>query len=46
MVKDGTMPKPRRIGNRRVWDTIELDEKFEELPRQMSDNDNSNDWDD
>jgi len=46
MVKDGTMPKPRLIGNRRVWDTIELDEKFEELPRQMSDNDNSNDWDD
>jgi len=46
MVREGTMPKPRLIGNRRVWDTLELDEKFEELPRQSGDNDNTNDWDD
>jgi len=45
MVSKGTMPKPRLIGNRRVWDTIELGEKFEELPRHKADNDDTNDWD-
>lgn len=45
MVRVGTMPRPRLIGNRRVWDTVELDEKFEELPRPNAENDNSNDWD-
>lgn len=33
MVKNGTMPPPRFIGTKKVWDKIELDEFFDELPR-------------
>ena len=32
MVADGRMPKPRRINGRKVWDRIELDLYFAELP--------------
>lgn len=32
MIKDGRMPKPRRIDNRTVWDRIALDAAFSELP--------------
>jgi len=32
LVKDGRMPRPRRIDYRRVWDVQELDMAFEELP--------------
>lgn len=48
MVKDGLMPSPRLIGTKKVWDTRELDESFENLPRPEADNDNEekNDWDD
>ncbi|OEJ66571.1 hypothetical protein BEN30_11975 [Magnetovibrio blakemorei] len=46
MVRDGRMPRPRLIGNRQVFDTQELDEKFEELPRLEATNDDRNDWDD
>jgi len=34
LVRDGTMPRPRLIGVKRVWDRLELDEAFEALPRQ------------
>jgi len=32
MVKDGRMPKPRRINSRTVWDKRQLDEAFDALP--------------
>jgi predicted DNA-binding transcriptional regulator AlpA len=32
MVKDGRMPKPKRINGRVVWDIWGLDEAFSELP--------------
>jgi excisionase family DNA binding protein len=32
LVKDGTMPKPKTIGARRVWDRHKLDIAFDELP--------------
>jgi predicted DNA-binding transcriptional regulator AlpA len=28
MVSDGSMPKPKRINGRTVWDRIKLDEAF------------------
>lgn len=45
MVKAGEMPCPRLIGTKKVWDTVELNEAFEELPRAMGENDNRNEWD-
>ncbi|WP_421477519.1 helix-turn-helix transcriptional regulator [Agrobacterium tumefaciens] len=32
MVKDGRMPKPKRIDGRTVWDRIKLDDAFTRLP--------------
>ncbi len=32
MVEDRSMPKPKRIGCRVIWDRIKLDEEFEALP--------------
>lgn len=31
MVKDGRMPKPKRINSRTVWDRHQLDEAFDAL---------------
>jgi len=31
MVRDGRMPKPKRIDGRTIWDRIQLDEAFAEL---------------
>lgn len=42
MVKYGTMPGPRQIGRRNVFDVRELDDSFDELPRR----DDENEWDD
>ena len=41
MVKDGRMPRPKRINSRTVWDRRRLDEAFEELP----DGTERNPWD-
>ena len=35
MILDGLMPAPRLIGTKKFWDRVELDEAFEELPRQF-----------
>lgn len=43
MILDGTMPQPRMIGGKKVWDKLELDESFERLPRPDSE---GGDWDD
>jgi predicted DNA-binding transcriptional regulator AlpA len=32
MVEDGRMPKPRRVDGVVVWDRLELDRAFDELP--------------
>ena len=34
MVKDGRMPKPKRIDGRTVWDRIKLDDAFTRLPNE------------
>ena len=36
LVKDGRAPRPRLIDNRKVWDVIELDLTFDDLPREHS----------
>ena len=41
MVKDGRMPKPKRVGSRNIWDRCGLDTAFEELPSE----DDANPWD-
>jgi hypothetical protein len=43
LVKDGRMPQPRCIDSRRIWDIVELDEGFEELPQVGAEK--SNPWD-
>jgi predicted DNA-binding transcriptional regulator AlpA len=43
MVKDGTMPKPRRLsGRRKAWDVRALDAAVDNLPAEDNDN---NSWD-
>jgi predicted DNA-binding transcriptional regulator AlpA len=32
MVKEGRMPKPKRINSRAVWDRVEVDLAFDDLP--------------
>ena len=34
MVKDGRMPKPKRIDGRTVWDKQEIDVAFDDLPSE------------
>ena len=34
MVRDRRMPKPRSIGSRVVWDRVEVDIAFSDLPRK------------
>jgi predicted DNA-binding transcriptional regulator AlpA len=41
LVASGTMPKPKRIGGRTVWDRVRLDEAFAAL----DDGGVGNEWD-
>ncbi|TIW11982.1 MAG: hypothetical protein E5V66_11065 [Mesorhizobium sp.] len=41
MVKDGRMPRPRRINSRTVWDRHQVDWSFDALPDENSDD---TDW--
>lgn len=43
MVRDGRMPKPKRIDGRKVWDVRALDTSFEALP--FDGNASNNPWD-
>ncbi len=36
MVTEGTMPKPKRVGARTIWDRREIDEAFDCLPSEQS----------
>lgn len=38
MVKDGRMPKPKRVDGRTVWDRVALDISFTDLPSVDSGN--------
>ena len=45
MVKDGRMPKPKRLsGRRKAWDVRALDTAVDSLPVDNNDNDNDT-WD-
>jgi predicted DNA-binding transcriptional regulator AlpA len=45
MVKDGRMPKPKRLaGRRKAWDVRALDTAIDCLPVENNDNDNET-WD-
>jgi predicted DNA-binding transcriptional regulator AlpA len=46
MVKEGTMPKPRIHGGRKLWDRSELDAAFSDLPHEGEASGNRNPWDD
>ena len=35
MILNGLMPAPRMIGTKKILDRVELDEAFEELPREV-----------
>ena len=39
LVNDGRMPRPRVIGERRIWDIEELDLAFKALPREGGNDD-------
>jgi len=45
MVKEGTMPKPRIHGGRKLWDRSELDAAFSELPHEGELSESTNPWD-
>lgn len=42
MVRDGRMPRPKRIDARKVWDRRELEAYFSALPNDAC----ANEWDD
>ena len=39
MVSDGRMPKPKRINSRVVWDRLQIDAAFADLPDGSEPND-------
>ena len=39
MVDDRRMPPPKRINNRKVWDRLQLDAAFADLPDDRSESD-------
>ena len=41
LILNGFMPAPRLIGTKKIWDRVELDEAFEELPREAE----GDEWD-
>jgi hypothetical protein len=42
MVKDGKMPKPKRVNTRTLWDRLALDRAFARLPG--GDDEEEDDW--
>jgi predicted DNA-binding transcriptional regulator AlpA len=46
MVRDGSMPKPKRlIGRRKAWDIRALDAAIDNLPNADNDNNDNDTWD-
>ncbi len=46
MVKSGTMPNPRRVGVRKLWDRREVEAAFDALPKDGDVKADRNPWDD
>jgi predicted DNA-binding transcriptional regulator AlpA len=47
MVRDGRMPRPKRVDARKVWDIRRLDNAFDDLPDDGPDaSGSSNPWED
>jgi predicted DNA-binding transcriptional regulator AlpA len=46
LVSDGRAPRPRMIDCRKVWDVLELDLAFDELPREDESPSIGSSWDD
>ncbi len=44
MVEDGRMPRPKYINSKPVWDRLQIDAAFDELP-QTGKTDKTNPWD-
>lgn len=44
LVHERRMPPPRRIDARKIWDRLELDAAFEELPNEGRPPSEANDW--
>jgi hypothetical protein len=44
LVKDGRMPRPKRVNSRRLWDRQELDLAISELPHDDEGSVVSDDW--
>ena len=44
LVKDGRMPKPKRVDARTIWDVRHIDKAFDKLPSD-DDDDETNPWD-
>jgi predicted DNA-binding transcriptional regulator AlpA len=36
LVRDGRMPKPKRVDGRTIWDRLELDEAFSALEQESA----------
>jgi predicted DNA-binding transcriptional regulator AlpA len=36
MVRDGRMPRPKRVDTRTIWDRLELDEAFSALEQESA----------
>ena len=45
LVRDGRMPRPKRIDGRKVWDVHDLDVAFDALPSENQQSQGSS-WDD
>jgi predicted DNA-binding transcriptional regulator AlpA len=46
MVKDGRMPRPKRLsGRRKAWDVRALDAAIDNLPNADNDNNDNDTWD-
>jgi predicted DNA-binding transcriptional regulator AlpA len=46
MVRDGSMPKPKRLsGRRKAWDVRALDAAIDDLPNADNDNNDNDTWD-
>jgi predicted DNA-binding transcriptional regulator AlpA len=44
LVKDGRMPRPRVIDNRRIWDVDDIDAAFKALPIEGETQQDENPW--
>ena len=46
LVAEGLMPRPRLVGRRRIFDIVELDAAFSDLPREGESAEGKDSWSD